>query len=158
MHLTAHVFYTGKEFVFIRERLMHFDHTILIVDDDNDDLEMLNEAFKEHASKCRVEFAYDGEQALERLEQLQQQGALPCLIVLDVNMPKLNGVATLQSIRATELTKDIPVVIFSTASERGAKGFYTPHNARYFQKPVSYKGVVDVVKEFLNICQQGRET
>jgi CheY-like chemotaxis protein len=136
---------------------MKISNTILIADDDTDDLEMLNEALNIHASKYHIEIVYDGEQALERLELLQKQDQLPCLIVLDVNMPKLNGRETLQSIRTGELTKEIPVIILSTAPEREEKGFYTLFNARYFQKPLTYKGVVDVVKEFLNICQQGRD-
>jgi CheY-like chemotaxis protein len=137
---------------------MRVDHTILIADDDKDDLDMLNAALKEVASPHRIEFAYNGEEALEKLEELKKQDELPCLIVLDVNMPKLNGRETLENIRATELTKEIPVIIFSTASEQHEKGFYTSYNAQYFEKPFGYKGLADTVKRFLGICQQGRES
>jgi CheY-like chemotaxis protein len=137
---------------------MRVDHTILIADDDKDDLEMLHEALKENASPHRIEFAYNGEEALEKLEELKKQDELPCLIILDVNMPKLNGKETLQNIRATEVTKEIPVIIFSTASARHEKGFYTSYNAQYFEKPFDYRGLADTVKTFLSICQHGRES
>jgi CheY-like chemotaxis protein len=83
--------------------------TILIVDDDEDDQFLLTEYFAEIGVKENINCVLDGALALEFLEK--SFDCLPSLIILDVNMPKMNGIQVLEKIKEKY---DIPVVMFST--------------------------------------------
>lgn len=104
-------------------------HTILIVDDNPDDLELARIALARIDRKVRVETAQRGEIALERLWNEQE---LPALILLDLKMPGMSGFDFLRKIRADERTKNIPVIVVTSSSletdsqkayESGADGF-----------------------------------
>jgi len=80
--------------------------TILIVDDDLTLLEMYQERFKEEG--YIVIGASDGEEALKKVQEDK-----PALVVLDIMMPKLNGIDVLKRLRANKDTKDVPVIILT---------------------------------------------
>lgn len=111
---------------------------ILIVEDDEDDRHLIQEAFDESGHRYDLCFAHDGADALEQLGAMQN---LPTLVLLDVNMPRMNGFEFLRHVRTSEKFRSLPVVIFSTsgaaktvreAYERGANSFIEkPKN--YFQ-------------------------
>ena len=65
--------------------------TILCVDDDSDDLQLLNETLKDTHADFEVIEAHNGRQALDLLQNLKKAGEHPSLIILDINMPVLNG-------------------------------------------------------------------
>lgn len=90
--------------------------TILCVDDDKDDLLMLREAINKSGTTYHIMEAFDGQHALELLQQMQQTGLLPCLIILDINMPRMDGKQTLLALQNDPLLAAIPVVLFSTSS------------------------------------------
>ena len=90
-------------------------YKILLVDDDPEDRAIIQEAMETIEAGDIIHFAENGEQALEILEQGVQTNQLPCIVVLDLNMPRLNGTETLRLIRANEQLKDISVVIYSTS-------------------------------------------
>jgi response regulator RpfG family c-di-GMP phosphodiesterase len=73
--------------------------TIVCVDDDPDDLTMLRQAIEELGTDHRIVEAFDGVHALELLQQMHDSGAIPCLVVLDINMPRMDGKQTLVAIR-----------------------------------------------------------
>lgn len=79
---------------------MHVDHTILCVDDDADELDLLKTALEDAGMKYRIESAHNGEDALIRLEEIQLYNELPCFITLDVNMSKMAGKQTLKAIKS----------------------------------------------------------
>ncbi|MVM28437.1 response regulator [Spirosoma sp. HMF4905] len=109
---------------------------VFVADDDEDDRYLLAIAFQQHSPQCRLLFAQDGRALLDELEQAR---TLPCLILLDLNMPRLNGFETLQLIRAHPLYQDVPIVMLTTsdlaedrqrAQALGATAFITkPLNA-----------------------------
>jgi len=88
-------------------------HTILIIDDNLDDVEITKRTLARIDRELTVETALRGETALEllRLEQ-----ALPALILLDLKMPGMSGFDTLRKIRADERLKHIPVIIVTSSS------------------------------------------
>lgn len=134
----------------------HVDHAILVVDDDADDLEILKEVLSKFITRHRVESASNGEEALQKLNELLRQNELPCLVVLDINMPKLNGRETLQRIRQNEATKEVPVIMFSTADFSVEKRFCTMHKVQYVEKPFNYQKLFETVKVFLRTCDNAR--
>ena len=64
---------------------------ILLVDDDEDDLLILNQILKGSGDHQEIHQAFNGKEALLKLNELEQAGTLPSLIIMDVNMPNMNG-------------------------------------------------------------------
>jgi CheY-like chemotaxis protein len=88
---------------------------VLMVDDDPDDREMLRKALTEINVEHQFIEADDGVEAMKKLEELLKKGQLPCLIVLDINMPKMDGRQTFVAIKNNNELSKIPIVIFSTS-------------------------------------------
>lgn len=86
---------------------------VLLADDDLDDCIMFEKALKELPIRTDLLTVHDGDDLVKELS-LQKNG-LPDLIFLDLNMPRINGVECLHTIKRTEELKNIPVVIFSTS-------------------------------------------
>ena len=95
---------------------------ILFADDDEEDQLILRDAFREIGFPDTLQFVNNGEQVIEYLQSLAHSEQMPCLIVLDLNMPKMNGTETLHVLKNTVEYENIPVIIFSTSiNERERK-------------------------------------
>jgi CheY-like chemotaxis protein len=90
---------------------------ILYADDDLDDKTWVMEACKAIGFNMDIDFVENGRQALQYLEKKKSQ-ELPVLIVLDLNMPELDGRQTLQRIKAHTAYNNIPVLIVTTSSNK----------------------------------------
>jgi two-component system response regulator len=126
---------------------------ILLVDDDEEDRMLIQEAFSEIGAADAVHFETNGEEALAYLEQNLE--TLPTLIILDLNMPRLNGTQTLRCLKSDERYKDITVIIYSTSVnplEREACLELGAHS--YVVKPALYKESLETVSRFQNLCRQ----
>jgi CheY-like chemotaxis protein len=88
-------------------------HTILIVDDDPDDIEITRRVLAKSGRDLEVRSAASGEYALQLL---QQGGDLPMLIFLDLKMCGMSGIDTLRQIRADERLKHIPLIIVTNSA------------------------------------------
>ena len=73
---------------------MKHSHTVLCIDDDSDDLELLHGALEKAGKDYTVIEAHDGLEGIRRLHELKNEGILPCLVVLDVNMPRGSAATT----------------------------------------------------------------
>ena len=126
---------------------------ILLADDDPEDREIIQEALVLNGAGTLVRFAENGKDALDVLEACVQTGTLPCLVVLDLNMPKLNGTQTLKQLKANERFKEIPVIIYSTSinpAEQEACMQFGAHS--YITKPISFNESLQTAKLFLDFC------
>src|SRR5687768_15990127 len=124
----------------------NYSQTIICVDDDPDDLQLLKEAIETIDPTFKIIQAQNGEEGLALLHKLQAQNILPCLIILDINMPKMDGRQTFQMIRAEEHFSSIPIVIFSTSSSPLDKMFFAKKNVEYFTKPISFHEFTDAAQ------------
>ena len=129
------------------------EYTIILADDDLDDQLILREIFSMHSDTVKILNVLDGEETLQLLDRLQHKNILPCLIILDINMPKMNGRQTLIRLRQDERLQSIPVVLFSTSNNAADKAFAMSHGANYVTKPFTYKNMEVVVKDFINLCE-----
>ena len=127
-------------------------HTILCVDDDSDDLQLLHESLKGTHENFDVIEAYNGRQALELLHKLKYSGTPPCLIILDINMPVLNGKETLSIIKRDEALKSIPVVVFTTSGSDSDKRFCNFYGVEMVTKPPNFTHFKTVVQKLLRFC------
>jgi CheY-like chemotaxis protein len=87
---------------------------LLCIDDDEDDILLIEEAVLQFDSSMRFVAKGNGKQALMFLHRQKEEKNLPCLILLDINMPVMNGVEVLQALKNDEELAKIPIVIFST--------------------------------------------
>lgn len=119
--------------------------TILWAEDGPDDQYLIRHALAQMPAAPRVRFVEDGKSALEALAS-----APPDLLVLDVNMPLLDGVETLRRIRSDRGLQGLPVVVFSTGREEGAVAQCRRLGvAEYIQKPFHYD---DFARAVQRIC------
>jgi CheY-like chemotaxis protein len=128
------------------------NNTILYVDDDEDDLEMLQEAIMSIDPSYPIVKASNGEDGLAQLLEMKRGRALPCLIVLDINMPKLDGRQTFLRIKADEDLSNIPIVIFSTSNNKMDKMFFAGKNVEYITKPIHFPHLLQVAQKLLAYC------
>ncbi len=126
-------------------------HTILYADDDLDDLFMVKKAFEKH-DHIQVEHAPNGEEALKLLVRLLDEQKTPCLIILDINMPVLNGRETLACIKTNDAYKNIPVVLFSTSSSPVDTQFAESYKVDLFTKPLHYYDLEKIANLFVDKC------
>ena len=126
---------------------------ILYVDDDSDDREIFYEAIKGHAPEADVVFAENGLQALDYLnETLTHHSDLPCLIVLDINMPYLDGKETFHRIKKDNRLQDVPVVIFTSSEKPSDKDLFIQLGTEFITKPNDYKYMHQIADHMLAFC------
>jgi CheY-like chemotaxis protein len=131
------------------------ERKILLVDDDPEDRDIIKYAMELAKADDIIYFAENGEQALEILDKNYDAAEIPCLIVLDLNMPKMNGTQTLGNLKSDARFKDIPVIIYSTSINPLEKEKCMNLGAHsYITKPVSFKESTETAKVFLEFCNQ----
>lgn len=127
---------------------------VLLVDDDDEDKFIINDAMTSLEAGDNIWYASNGEHALEVLRSKFLENVKPCLIVLDLNMPKMNGTETLIRLKEDERFKEIPVVIYSTSINRLEKEKCMNLGAHsYITKPISFSESMDTAQFFLDFCQ-----
>jgi len=118
---------------------------ILLVDDSEADVRLTLEALKEAKVRNTIQVAYDGESALEHLRDPNKRG--PDLILLDLNLPAMDGREVLAAIKADPKLSVIPVVVLTTSrSETDVLKMYQLHANCYITKPVDLDQFVRVVQ------------
>ena len=126
-------------------------HLILYAEDDLDDLQFVKEAFEKH-DHIELLHAPEGVTALELLNELASVEVYPCLVILDINMPRLDGKLTLEKIKKDERFQELPVVLFSTSSSPGDFQFAKKWNADMVPKPLNMESLEYIAKTFLEKC------
>lgn len=126
---------------------------ILIGEDDNDDKEILEEIFFSIDPSIQLHFINSGQKLLSFLENADQE-QLPCLIILDYNMPALNGAEILKHLKPMKRLKNIPRIIWSTTNVGSFKRTCMALGASdYFVKPSSLKDLEALIKRMLSYCE-----
>ena len=120
------------------------DGLILLIEDNPDDVELTRLALRETDLPMRMIVARDGVEAVEAL--LGEDAIHPQLVLLDLKLPKLNGLDVLSRMRADDRTRNLPVVVLTSSLEDEdlAKCYALGANS-YVRKPVDFARFVDVV-------------
>jgi len=127
--------------------------TVLWVDDDVDDLMMIGHVLDDMGHKVNLVEAGNGKEALELLQDMCDKKQSPCLIVLDLNMPGMDGKQTLQYIRSQSSFRSIPLVVFTTSDRPADIAFCKQYNVPLFTKPIDYKSLKKTMVEILKFCK-----
>jgi len=116
----------------------------LLVDDDPDDIMLLRDAVQSFDNNIQFAEAVNGRKAINYLNDAKLQDRLPDLIVLDINMPVLNGREVIAMINKDEQLKQIPLVVFSTSSYTGDLMYCKEHAVELIVKPFGMKLLMDI--------------
>lgn len=130
------------------------ERKILLADDDAEDQSVIQDAMELLNAGDVMLFANNGEQLLHLLRENLSGSFSPCLIVLDLNMPKMNGTQTLSALKNDENLKHIPVIIYSTSINPVEKEKCLLLGAHSFiTKPMSFTECKETATIFLQFCQ-----
>jgi len=124
---------------------------ILYAEDDYDDFESVKEALDQLSDHQVLLHAKNGAEAVSFIENAT---ILPSLIVLDLNMPVMDGKEVLIWLKDREEFKNIPVIVFTTSSREEDVKLCQKHNCTFFRKPTLYRDLLHVAQTMLQICER----
>jgi len=127
---------------------------VLHIDDDPEDREFVNEAIRSIDPSYVVYQAKSGQEGIDFLHKAKSFGDLPCLIILDVNMPGMNGFDMYNEIKKDDTLKRIPAVIFTTAAIFMSSENKGNEHLPVFVKPDSIKDFAVSIKKILDHCKE----
>jgi CheY-like chemotaxis protein len=131
------------------EVMLKPERIILCVDDDPDDQLMVQETIRAIDPSAHIVMATNG---LEGIAYLENASAveLPCLIIMDINMPLMDGKEAIARLRKNERLSKVPVVVFTTSSSILDKTFFDRFNVPFLTKPISQQELHTLVKKMLS--------
>jgi CheY-like chemotaxis protein len=125
---------------------MTFNKYILYVEDDPDDVMLMQEAFHDVEGFALITLGHGG----ELLQYLERTLCFPSLIILDINMPVLNGRETLSSLKKHPAYHSIPVVMFSTGNNPTERLFVAAYGTDLVVKPNDFDGLRKAVRRLVS--------
>ena len=134
---------------------------VLLVEDDPGDVQLTKEAFEEHKVRNRLTVVSDGVDALAYLRRdpdVYPDAVRPDLILLDLNLPRVDGREVLQEIKDDADLRHIPVIVLTTSqAEEDVLRSYQLHANAYVTKPVDFEGFIEAIKQidhfFVSVVQ-----
>jgi len=121
---------------------------ILVVEDNPVDLDLTQRAFAKHRIANPIQVARDGEEALDFIPRWEAGEPLPSVILLDLKLPKVNGLDVLRRLKSHRQTSIVPVIILTTSAEdRDIEEAYRLGANSYIVKPVDFEKFVDVAAQ-----------
>lgn len=126
---------------------------LLLVDDDPDDIMLLRDAIESLEAKFFIAECKDGRNALNYIKEKQLEGILPCLIVLDINMPILDGREVLAILKSDTKLKNIPVVVFTTSSNPDDINYCAQFNVVLISKPFNLSQLEGIARKIISYCE-----
>ena len=125
--------------------MKNFNRPILLVEDNPMDVDLTKRAFARHKLANPIEVARDGEEALTYLSHWETDDPLPVVVLLDLKLPKVDGLEVLRRIKAHPQFRTIPVVILTTSEEdRDIQTAYEVGVNSYIVKPVGFEKFLEV--------------
>lgn len=131
---------------------------ILVADDDADDRLLMKEAFTEVAINYCLTFVENGEQLIEHLRRLvSRQAQLPDLVLLDLNMPLMDGRESLREINRDPILRDIPAIVLTTSNDdEDRRETLSLGIIDYIVKPTTYAELLLVVRSLKDYSELSR--
>jgi hypothetical protein len=124
-------------------RLQH--RPILLIEDNPMDEDLTRRAFARRKVVNPIEVARDGEEALEYLNRWQAGNPLPVVILLDINLPKINGLEVLSRFKASPYAHKVPIIVLTSSAEDGdIQTAYKLGANSYIVKPVDFEKFLEV--------------
>lgn len=125
---------------------------VLYADDDPDDRILIKQAFAAYSHTVELKTFENGVQLLQYMNSAQPSEPLPCLIIIDINMPRLDGKEVLVALRSQTEFEEIPVILFSTSTLPSEKEFARSFNAGFITKPLYTEQMYFLVDRMIDHC------
>ena len=125
---------------------------VLYAEDDPDDIELVIEAFRKYVQNVELLTFADGVALLHFVENLDTLQGAPCLFIIDINMPRLNGKDTLRELRKIKKFADVPAVLFSTSTLPADGRFAAQFNAGFITKSLHAGQIHLIVDQIIEHC------
>lgn len=126
---------------------------VLCVDDDPDDRELIRNAIFKVDPSYTVAHATNGKEALQFLSRAMDT-ELPCLVIMDINMPVMDGKQTVIEIKKNKKLDVIPIVVFSTSNHPSDQKFCTLYGVELVTKPANFKQITAEAERLLQHCAE----
>ncbi len=121
---------------------------IFLVEDNPMDVDLALRAFKKRRLVNRIEVARDGEEALAWVPRWESGETLPAVILLDLKLPRVDGLEVLRQIKAHEKLRGVPIVVLTTSADsQDVRRAYELGANSYIVKPVDFDKFVDVASQ-----------
>jgi CheY-like chemotaxis protein len=118
---------------------------ILLVEDNPMDVDLTRRAFARRKIVNPIAVARDGEEALSFIQRWEQGETLPVVVLLDINLPKINGLEVLRQYKSSALIQKVPVIVLTTSAEdRDIDTAYQLGANSYIVKPVEFEKFLEV--------------
>jgi len=127
-------------------------NTILWADDDADDLQMMREILLKNNKDYNIVEVNNGKEALNYLSRAKENHALPCLIILDINMPVLDGKEALSIIKKNMDFQQIPVVVFTTSESELDRMYCKRFETEMITKPPAFSTLESTIVKLLGFA------
>jgi len=127
---------------------------ILYAEDDLDDFEALQDALQQITSDYTLIHVKHGEETIRYLSN--ESNVKPSLIVLDLNMPIMDGKEVLKWVKNEAALKEIPVIIFTTSSREDDIRLCQSYNCSFFRKPTLYRDLLHIAQVMLTMCDESK--
>jgi CheY-like chemotaxis protein len=125
---------------------------VLYADDDPDDRELISAGFVPYKDSIDIRTFSNGADLLAYINSSSLPDNTLCLVILDINMPLLNGLQTLKLIREQKGSESIPIVLFTTYVSTGDKQFINNYNAEILLKPIDASQFHATIDKFVSHC------
>lgn len=129
--------------------------TILYVEDDEDDREFFSDAINKVNPAVDLVMVVNGQEALDYLDRLSSEApGHPSLIVLDLNLPFVDGKEVFQRIRQDSSLNVIPVIVFSSGDHPGDKALFSQLGIEYINKPTNISHMSTIATHMLDVANR----
>ncbi len=130
------------------------DKIILYVDDDIDDIEIWKEVFSSFSSAPQFDAVSSGELALEYLSNINGTEKKLCFLLVDMNMPKMDGKKLVQTVKEDKQFQELPIAFVSTSMNPKDEELALDLGVLYYRKPSSMDGLQSLALEIIKYCSQ----
>lgn len=125
---------------------------ILYAEDDEDDQQLIKDSLSTYSPGIEIVIRNNGAEAISYLNNLPASEPAPCLIILDINMPRMNGIEALKQIRENKRFNKVPAILFTTSSHLQDKKVAAEYNAGFITKPINTLQMRFIAKTFVESC------
>ncbi len=138
--------------IIIAEINPNMPRNILFVDDDPDDIEIFSDALRRSDPAVEITVAENGLKALDFLNAADHDSMQPSLIILDINMPFLDGKQTFQQIKAQPQFENVPIIIFTSSQNPADKLMFEQSGISFMTKPSNIEDIDKIASVMLDHC------